>query len=183
MLLIDIPEIEFYDEGQNKFLTSKGTTLLLEHSLASLSKWETIYSKPFLDGKTKSTEETHKYIMCMNLAPTPSDDVYKKLSDDNIREISLYISSKQTATWFKEGPGGNRPSTEIVTNEIIYYWMIAHSIPFEAQYWHLSKLLTLIQVCNEKNKPAKRSKMGTREQASSRRSLNAQRKSELGTSG
>ena len=183
MLFIDIPDTELFDESTSKFLTSKGTTLLLEHSLVSLSKWESIHCKPFLDGKTKTTAETHSYISCMNLAPVPSAEVYEKLSDDDVRVISEYISSKQTATWFKEVPGGNRPSNEIVTNEIIYYWMIAHSIPLDAQYWHLSKLLTLIQVCNEKNKPAKRSKMGTREQASSRRSLNAQRKTELGTSG
>lgn len=182
MLTINIPESELYDESSSTFFKSPGATLLLEHSLVSLSKWEAIHGKPFLDGKAKTTEETRSYVSCMNLAPVPSEAVYKKLSDENVKAISEYIDSKQTATWFKADPYA-KPSNEIITNEIIYYWMIAHSIPFETQTWHLNKLLTLIKVCNEKNKPAKRSKMGTRDTATSRRMLNAQRKAELGTSG
>lgn len=182
MLTINIPEVELFDEETNLFLKSPGATLLLEHSLVSLSKWESIHGKPFLDGKTKTTEETHSYVSCMNLAPVPSEVVYTKLSDEDVSLISAYIDSKQTATWFKEDPSA-RPSSEVITNEIIYYWMIAHTIPFETQYWHLNKLLTLIKVCNEKNKPAKSSKMGTRDQADSRRMLNAQRKAELGSTG
>lgn len=183
MLFITIEESEVYDEGQNKFLTLKGGNLLLEHSLVSLSKWEAFYSRPFLDGKTKTTEETHKYVSYMNLAPEAAEDIYTRLTNAQLQEIADYIGSKQTATWFKEDPSSRKSSGEIVTNEIIYYWMIAHSIPLEAQYWHLTKLMTLIKVCNEKNKPAKQSKMGTREQLQSRRMLNEQRKAELKTTG
>lgn len=183
MLLITIAEAEVFDEGQNKFLTLQGGSLLLEHSLVSLSKWEAKHGVPFLNGKTKSTLETQSYVSCMNLSPVYGEGIYTRLSNDNLQEISDYIGSKQTATWFKEDPSANRPSSEIVTSEIIYYWMIAHSIPLDAQYWHLTKLLTLIKVCNEKNKPAQRSKMGTRDQIQSRRMLNAQRKAELKTTG
>lgn len=182
MLTITIPDAELYDEETRMFFVSKGATLLMEHSLVSLSKWESIHGKPFLDGKTRTTSETQSYVGCMNVAPVYDEEVYKKLSDDNIQEISEYISSKQTATWFKPDPNA-KTNSEIITGEVIYYWMIAHSIPFEAQYWHLNRLLTLIQVCNEKNKPARSSKMATREQAQSRRMLNAQRKAELGTTG
>ena len=118
----------------------------------------------------------------MNLAPVSDETVYTRLQDADVAAIAAYIDTKQTATWFKEDPYA-KPSTEIITNEIIYYWMIAHSIPFETQYWHLNKLLTLIRVCNEKNKPAKRSKMGSRDMATSRSMLNSQRKAELGHNG
>ena len=182
MLLVEIPAEELYDEQTATFFTLPSETLLLEHSLASLSKWESIWEKPFLDGATRSTEETHSYIACMNLSPVSSDKVYARLSKENIAKISSYIDMKHSATWFKVAPGG-RPAQEIITAEVIYYWMIAHSIPMEAQYWHLNKLTTLIKVCNEKNKPAKKSKMGTRDLAASRRMLNQQRKAQLNTSG
>lgn len=182
MLTINIPEVELYDEESSTFFKSPGATLLLEHSLVSLSKWEAIHGKPFLDGNTKTTAETRSYVGCMNLAPVPSEAIYKRLSDEDVNAIADYIDSKQTATWFREDPYA-RPSTEIITNEIIYYWMIAHSIPESYQYWHLNKLLTLIKVCNEKNKPAKRSKMGSRDMATSRSMLNKQRKTEMGTTG
>lgn len=182
MLLINIPEAEHFDESSSTLFTAPGATLMLEHSLASLSKWESIWEKPFLNGETKTTPETRSYISCMNLAPVPSDDVYKRLSDADVNTISDYIGSKQTATWFRPEPNARR-STETITAEIIYYWMIAHSIPLEAQYWHLEKLLTLIKVSNEKNKPATKSTMSRADQASSRRALNKQRQAQLGTKG
>lgn len=182
MLTIDIHEVELYDEKSQTFFKAPGATLLLEHSLVSLSKWEVIWGKPFLDGKTKTTPESLSYISCMNLAPVPDENIYKRLSNEQVKEISEFIDAKHTATWFKPDPFA-KPNTDIITNEIIYYWMIAHNIPFESQYWHLNRLLTLIKVCNEKNKPARRSKMGTRDMASSRRMLNQQRKAELGTTG
>lgn len=182
MLEINVPKVEFFDERSNSFVKSEGAILMLEHSLVSLSKWESLHGKPFLDGSSRTDEETQSYIACMNVAPVPSLDVYKRLSNEDVKTISEYIDSKQSATWFKEDPS-QRPSHEIITSEVIYYWMTAHDIPFETQYWHLNRLLTLIKVCNEKNKPPAKSKMGTREQAASRRMLNAQRKAELGTTG
>lgn len=182
MLNITVPEANLYDEESSTFFTAPGATLMLEHSLVSLSKWEAIHEKPFLDGKVKTSEETQSYVHCMNLAPVSSMDVYKRLSDEDLSAIAGYIDSKQTATWFKEDPNA-RASSEIITAEIIYYWMIAHSIPNEYQYWHLNKLTTLIKVCNEKNKPAKRSKMPSREQNQSRAMLNKQRQTQLGHSG
>lgn len=182
MLFISIPEIELFDESINKFVTTPSDSLLLEHSLASLSKWESIHEKPFLDGVKKTTEETESYIHCMNLSPVSDMQAYSRISNEDHGRIAQYIQSKQTATWFKPA-GAVRPSTEIITSEIIYYWMIAHNIPLETQFWHLEKLLTLIKVCNEKNKPATKSKMGTREQAASRSMLNQKRKAQMGTKG
>lgn len=182
MLSIEIPESELYDEESQRFFKSPGATLLLEHSLVSLSKWEVIWGKPFLNGVKKTTDETRSYIDCMNLAPVDSLDIYRKLSNADMLAISNYIDAKQTATWFIADPYA-KPSTEAITSEIIYYWMIAHNIPFETQYWHLNRLTTLIKVCNEKNKPATKSRMGRQEQAQSRRMLNAQRKAQMGTNG
>lgn len=181
MLFIQIPEQKFeegFDERSNTFLPAKPTlppeALLLEHSLVSLSKWESLTKKPFLDGKPRTTEETQLYVSCMNLAPVSSEKVYSRLTDADINAISAYIDDANTATWFKPDPNA-RKSGEIITSEVIYYWMIAHSIPKEHELWHLNRLLTLIKVCNEKNKPARRSKMGSRDLAASRRALNDQR--------
>lgn len=182
MLEIVIPSAELFDEATQSFFNRDGERLLLEHSLVSLSKWESIWEKPFLDGKDKTTEETRSYIQCMSLAPVSSPEVFKWLSDDNVSAISDYINSKQTATWFRTDPN-SRPSQEIITSEVIYYWMIAHNIPFEAQHWHLERLLTLLKVCNEKNKPAQKSKMGKRDLVEQRRLLNQQRKAQLNTTG
>jgi len=183
VLTIVIPDVDLYDDESSMFFKSQGATLLLEHSLVSLSKWEAIWTKPFLDGISRTTEETRSYVACMNLAPVYSEDIYKRLSDDNVREVAAYIDSKQTASWFKDDLAVRTGNSDIITNEVIYYWMISHTIPMETQYWHLNRLLTLIKVCNEKNKPASKSKMGTREQAMSRDALNKKRKAELNTTG
>jgi hypothetical protein len=183
VLELVIPTAELFDEASKSFFERPGARLLLEHSLVSLSKWESIWEKPFLDGIDKTTEETRSYVACMNLVPVSSEEVYKWLSDENISEIGKYISSKQTATWFREDPSTKVANREIITAEVIYYWMISHNIPFEAQYWHLEKLLTLLRVCNEKNKPAQKSRMGKRDMIEQRRMLNQQRKANLNTHG
>lgn len=182
MLTLETLETELFDEATQRFILVPSTTLVLEHSLVSLSKWEVQWGKPFHNGEAKTTEETHSYIQHMNSAPVPSELVFTLISDADITRISEYINEKHTATWFKVDPLA-KPNNEVVTAEVIYYWMIAHQIPMDAEYWHLNKLFTLIKVCNEKNKPPKKSKMPTRDFAASRRALNAQRKAEMGTTG
>lgn len=185
MLIITIPAVEFYDNKQQKFFTKEAVTLELEHSLASLSKWESIYEKPFLDkSKELSTEEVIAYIKAMTLTPKVPDEAYSRLSDDNYARINDYIEAKMTATWFNEGPeGSRRGSTEIITSEIIYYWMVSLQIPFECEHWHLNRLFTLIKVCNQKNAPEKQKKMSKRALAERNRALNAQRRAALNTTG
>lgn len=180
MLGITIPGTEFWDEATERFIVTAKTELLLEHSLVSLSKWESLTEKPFLGNETKSKTETLEYVKCMTISPVEKSEVYTGLTSDNFKQITSYIDKKMTATVFSEIPGGKN-SGEFITAEIIYYWMITLNIPIECQYWHLNKLLALVRVLNLKNNPAK--KMGKREMLQQRNLLNAQRKAQFNTQG
>lgn len=180
MLKITVKGTEFFDEENQEFITKNDVDLELEHSLVSLSKWESKYEKPFLGKDEKSTEEVMDYISMMILTPEVSSEVFARLDQGNIAEIQQYIDKKNTATWFNEKKDG-RPNRETITAELIYFWMISHQIPFECQTWHLRRLLTLIQVCNVKNSKPK--KQSASEMAARNRELNAQRRSQYGTKG
>lgn len=176
---ITIPAIELYDETKNEFVITKEQTIRLEHSLVSISKWESKWCKPFLNKDEKTIEETIDYIKCMTITQNINDDTYNHLTNDNIIDIRKYIESDMTATTFSnEKKTMNR---EIITSEIIYYWMIEMNIPFECEKWHLNRLLTLIKVCNVKNTPPK--KMNKKSIASRNASLNAARRQALNSGG
>ena len=180
MLTIVVPGVEMFDEQEQEFVTKGDVTLDLEHSLVSLSKWESIHEKPFLGGSDKTAEEVLSYIKIMTLTPSVPDEVYTKLSEENVKDINDYIEAKMTATWFSEAPGAPK-TRDVITAELIYYWMITFQIPFECETWHLNKLFTLIRVCNIKQ--AKPKKMSRGEIAARNRELNAQRRAQLGSKG
>ena len=179
MLEIIIPGLELYNEETNEFTCYDDVKLELEHSLVSISKWESKWCKPFLDGKDKTLDEIVDYVRCMTISDNVKSDVYDRLTEENLVVINEYIGRPMTATTFSN----ERKSTgrEIITSEIIYYWMVSFNIPFECQYWHLNRLLTLIKVCNVKNNPPK--KMSQKEILARNKALNDARKKELGTRG
>lgn len=179
MLIITVPGHELYNEESEQFVSVGEVRLELEHSLASLSKWESEWEKPFLGKEAKSTEEINSYIKHMCLTPNVPPEVFLRFSQQNLQELNDYLNAKMTATWFSNAPG--KPSSEIITAELVYYWMIALQIPFECQHWHLERLFTLIKVVNLKNSPAK--KKPRADLAAERRALNEQRKQQYGTKG
>lgn len=180
MLQITIPSAELWDEEKQEFITTKKYVLQLEHSLVSISKWESKWNKVFLSKDDKTYNEIIDYIKCMTITQNIPDEAYRCITKNNVKEIEEYISAPMTATWFsnEKAKGVNR---EKVTSELIYYWMIALNIPFECQKWHLNRLLTLIKVCNIKNTPPK--KMSKRSLMQRNAALNAARKRQFNTTG
>lgn len=180
MLTIVLPESEGWDPVKNEFISVKETRLTLEHSLMSLAKWESKWEKPYLDDKPKTAEEIYDYIRCMTVSNNVNPEVYNFLTEENLLDIQKYINAKMTATTINDVR--SRPmKKDVITAEIIYYWMITLNIPFECQKWHLNRLLTLIRVCSIKNTPPK--KMGRSATISQNRQLNAARRAKYNSRG
>lgn len=180
MLKIRIPRTDLWDESAECFITVKEQELQLEHSLVSISKWESKWHKPYLTKKPKTREEDLDYIRCMTLTQNVDENVYRALTNSHLKAINDYINDPMTATIInkRKTSGGNGKQ---ITNELIYYWMTALNIPFECQKWHLSRLLTLIEVANIEGQPAK--KMPQNEVMRSNAELNAQRRKALKSKG
>lgn len=181
MLHLEVPlEPAHWDEEKEEFVIPTSKVLNLEHSLVSLSKWESRWCKPFFSREEKTAEELLDYIQMMNVTPDVTPEVWNNLTQENIHDIRAYIDAPMTATTFGQE---SRPtnSREIITSELIYYWMIALQIPFECQYWHLNRLLTLIRVCNVKNAPPKKHSKGDLMRRNA--ALNAQRRARLNSKG
>lgn len=180
MLNITIPEQELYDEENNEFINLPEKTICLEHSLVSVSKWESKWKKPFLSKEPKTVEETIDYIKCMTITQNVDEKSYNYLSKKNIEDINKYIDDSMTATTFYD-TRKNTGRQENITSELIYFWMISLNIPMECQKWHLNRLLTLIKICNIKNDSGK--KMSRSEINSRNAALNAARRKKLNTRG
>lgn len=179
-LTITVPGRDFFDPLTGEFVEFKDTKLTLEHSLISISKWESKWHKPYLSRENKTQEEAIDYIRCMTLNGPVDPRVYRALTKQNVDEIAAYIQDPMTATTIKRE--NKRPSREVVTNELIYYWMTALNIPFEpCQKWHLSRLMTLIEVCSIKNQPPK--KMSQAAAMKQQHALNAARLAKYHTTG
>lgn len=179
MLELIIPAYELFNEETQEFINEPERVLKLEHSLVSISKWEAHWNKPFLSNKKKTFDEVVDYIKCMTINQGIPDSAYLCLTEEQYAEINKYIVAPMTATTIQEEQG--EKSREIITSEIIYYYMIACNIPMECQHWHLNRLMTLIKVCNIKNQPPKKRSM--REVMQSNTALNAARKKKLNTKG
>lgn len=181
MLTITVTVIpEQFDEETEKFIDPVTVKLQMEHSLVSISEWESKWHKSFISTPELTDEETFDYIKCMTLTDNVPDEVYECLSDENIQEIKDYIANPMTATTFSDDKKG-RGSREKITSELIYYWMITWNIPVKFEKWHLNRLITLIRVCSIKNQPSK--KMSQKDIASRNAMLNAQRRAKLNSKG
>lgn len=180
MLQITVPGVELYDEKNNEFIYTEERTIQLEHSLVSISKWEAKWCKPFISRTDKTKEEIMDYVRCMTITQNVDPSVYQRLTEENYAEIEKYINAPMTATTFRERQGGKKGGG-IITNEIIYYWMVSLQIPMDREKWHLNRLLTLIRVCNEKNAPSK--KMSKSEIMKQNAAMNAARRQQLNSKG
>lgn len=178
MLKIAIPETEYWDSVNERFINLKSQVLSMEHSLISISKWESKWHKPFNSDAPKTYEESLDYLRCMTLTPNVNPLIYRAIPDEAIKRIDAYIHDPMTATTVKDF--GNKKSREVVTSELVYYWMITLGIPMECQKWHFNRLLTLIRVCEAKNNPKK---MGRRESLEQQRALNKARRAKYHTKG
>lgn len=180
MLSIIVLGEEYWDEKAQEFFTKNDTVLHLEHSLASLSKWESIWETPFFGKEERTREQLISYVECMCLSALSSKEVFSRLSDNNVESINAYLESKQSATRINEIKKVTGPQ-ETITSELIYYWMLTYKIPQEYQYWNLNRLFTLIRICGIKN--TKPQKLSPSEMAARNRELNTQRRQQTGSTG
>lgn len=186
MLQLTIQGQRFWNEEDEEFVYPEPIFLELEHSLVTLSKWESEFEKPFLSKDEKSEEEVLRYIEIMIQTPNVSPEVFQYFTDDHLREINDYMSAKMTATWFNDPPAGTQPpNREVITAELVYYWMISYEMPVEPfQHWHLNRLFTLLKVFSAKN--SKKQKMNPEQKKdwlADRQRLNDLRKQQMGTDG
>lgn len=181
MLVIDVSKTEMFDESDQTFRTEPAVRLHLEHSLVSLSKWESFFEKPFLGRESRTQDETIHYIKCMILDEDVDPDVVLRLSSQQLTKITEYISAKMSGTTLPETSASAPTSRETISSELFYYWMTALGIPFECENWHLNRLITLIRVANLKSSPPK--KQSAKSLAEERRALNAQRRQKFNTAG
>lgn len=190
MLKITVPGNEYWDPYKEEFITLPSTTLTLEHSLLSLSKWEDKWHRPFLNEGPKNDEEYIDYIRCMIIDEDYDPKVLRGLSSSNIKKINEYLKDSHTATWFGKTDSYintekslKKPNSkkDVITSEVIYYWLVALQIPFECEKWNLNRLLTLVRVCNEKNAPPK--KMSKKQLMNRNTALNQLRRQQLNSAG
>lgn len=170
MLNLILPQTEHYPEVE----------LSLEHSLVALSRWEALHMKVFFSHEEKTIGETYSYVRQMLLVEEPPE-LESRLTNDNLIAIQQYINSPQSATTFRQMQN-ERPSREVITNELMYFWLVQFRIPFDpVETWHLNRLMTLVKICGVKQSKPK--KMTKAEQIAEMQSLNAERKAQLGSSG
>lgn len=157
--------------------------LSFEHSLVSVSKWEAEVKRPFFGHEEKTIEDTALYYKCMLLTEDPPSNFYERLvGTPQFQEIADYINSDQHGTLFRAEPAPPKSKQEIVSAELIYYWLVQFQIPFQpTESWHLSKLMALVKVAGLKQSKPK--KMSAQERAAQMRSLNEQRRRETGSTG
>ena len=170
---------ELYDNAKGMFIQVKPQTLVIEHSLISLSKWEAKHHQMWLEKNDKTGTDLLDYIRCMTINGNVPDVTYYALTEQNFKDILDYMEDPMTASSVFEPPRKSR--NEPVSSELIYYWMIQYGIPFECEKWHLNRLLMLIKICSKKSStPSKADKKAMDQR---RAAINAQRRAKSGAKG
>lgn len=180
MLKITTAPRELFNDLTEEFINIPSCELVLEHSLISVAKWESKWKKSFLNTKELTNEELSDYVRCMTIGKEPDDTIYKYLSPKTMQKIQAYIDDPMTATTFTDKKTYAHKK-EVITAELIYYWMIEAGVPFECEKWHLNRLLALIKVCNIKGTSGK--KMSKKDIFKQNAELNAARRKALGSKG
>lgn len=187
MIEINVPASSVVDPDTNRiYRVKKDQKIQLEHSLISIQKWESRWHIAYLKRDHQKTyEQIIDYIRCMTLTPNVADDVYYCIPDSELKRVAQYIDDPMSATRVHDAPPvksfGIGQKQDVVTAEVIYYWMIAMNIPYECRKWHLQQLLTLIRVINAKNAPKKKRPM--KDVLAEYRSINEENKKRFGTKG
>ena len=181
MLTITVQPSELYDSVKREFITTKLQVLQLEHSLISISKWESKWHKTFLSQTPKTNEQTIDYVRCMTINSGIDPRTYMALSKENLEDINRYINDPMSATCFAKEPESRGRTGEPMTSELIYYWLVHFDINWKAETWHLNRLLNLIRIC--KMKTGSKGKRNQRELLSQQAALNAARREAWGTKG
>lgn len=180
MKTIIIPSNELYNEKENLFIDIPETKIVIEHSLVSISKWESKWHKAYLSKNEKTDEEIISYIKCMVITQNVKDYIFDCLPPRVINEINSYINDPMTATVINDAHE-RRVNNETITSELIYYWMFKLGIPKECEKWHINRLLTLIKIYGVKDQPPK--KMNRNEILRQNKALNAQRRARMRSRG
>lgn len=157
MLKITVPGGRHWDPIMEQFFYTRETVLTLEHSLVSIKKWEERWKVCYLNKHRKKTDaELIDYIRCMTITQNVNPLVYYALSDDNISDVVKYIQDPHTATYYVDFEQEAESKGELLTAEVLYYYMIKLQIPIEFQKWHLNSLIALLKVFDKKETPPKK---------------------------
>ena len=186
-LTIDIPS-QIYEapgtwDGEKrvkKLIRVPAIHLVLEHSLLSISKWESEWQIPFVETKRMTAKQFLSYCKCMTINQQKDPNVYQFLRNQDVVKIKDYLDNPMTARIKRKSKGGGR-SRIMMTSEYFYAVMVQYGIPFDCDKWHFNRLIALIECCQAMN--GEGPKMNYRERQKYYAELNAQRRKALGTKG
>lgn len=183
MLTLEVPQIDLFNNITEEFIYIEATTLKFENSLVSISKWESKWHKPFPGYQPKNVamannivftnEDFIDYIRCMCITPVKDTRIFANMPTECLIQIKEYMEDPMTASVIKQDKKG-KLSHQIVTNELVYFWMSSYQIPFDAAKWHINRLLTLINIAAAENAP--KGKQSKSDIAAYHRAVNAARR-------
>lgn len=180
ILVLEFPEYDQFDRVTEEFVTFPPARLTLVHNLLSIVRWESKWKRSFVDRPPSSVDEVIDYVECMADGQPSVPHMLERLTRDHTEAIKAYIADPMSASVMLSRPGQTK-SSEKMTSDLIYYYMVTFQIPFEAEEWHLNRLLMLIRICNAKQSAGQ--KTNSKSAASQRAALNRARRARAGSRG